>query len=276
MRGFWSDTRPNGQPVEPGMVCWVTDLEDGTHPIYTYGKDTEEVLQKLTSQNANAQLTLARRAATVPASSPAAPVPPPARRISPDEIQRATQDLDDPAKSGAAITTLLESATGLDVSQIVLQNFGLLGEQWEKDNPEFFSHPGNKRLLTQEAVSLAGGNLGHVTREYLTRAYTNLRAQGFLLDDPGPPDNQLPTAPQSFPDENPVQRSPERPKTRFATGSRSNGFQRQQAPTRTLKYTEEEIRRMPISKSKALIAANDKDYADACDHYFGSSTQATA
>jgi hypothetical protein len=274
MKGFWSDTRPNGKPVEPGSVCWITDLEDGTHPIYTYGKDAEEVLQKLALQNANAQETLARRAAALSASA-AAPPPPAARRISPDDIQRATADLDNPAKSGAAITTLLESATGLDVQQIVLQNFGMVGDQWEKEHPEFFSHAGNRRLLTQEAVSLAGGNLGHVTGDHLTKAYNYLRAQGFLLEDPGPHDDQSSTAPQSFPDESPVQRS-ERPKTRFATGSRSTNFQRQQAPTRTLKYTEEEIRKMPLSKSKALIAANDKDYAEACDHYFGSLTQAPA
>jgi hypothetical protein len=31
---------------------------------------------------------------------------------------------------------------------------------------------------------------------------------------------------------------------------------------------------MPLSKSKALIASNDKDYADACEAYFGSSAQA--
>jgi hypothetical protein len=255
--------------LENGSLCFVTDLEDGTHPIYTYGKDTEEVLQKLALQNGHAQITLSRRAAAIPPRN--AENPP--RRISPDDIQRATADLDNPAKSGEAITTLLESATGLDVRQVVLQNFGLLGDQWEKEHPEFYSHPGNKRLLTQEALGMAGGNLGHVTREHLTRAYTYLQAQGYLLEDPGPLDNQPSTAPQSFPDENPVQRSQERPRLRFATGTRSNGFQRQ-TPTRTLKYSEEDIRRMPLSKSKALIASNDKDYADACEAYFGSSAQA--
>jgi hypothetical protein len=271
VKGFWTDTRPNGQPVETGSVCWVTDLEDGTHPIYTYGKDQQEVLDKLSLQNANAQVTLAGRK-TAAATPPTPPTPP--RRISPDDIQRATADLDNPAKSGAAISTLLESATGLNVQQVVLQNFGLIGEQWEREHPEFFAHAGNRRLLTQEAVALAGGNLGHVNKDHLTQAYTSLQAQGFLLEEPGPRDTQLTTAPQSFPDESPVQRS-ERPKTRFATGSRNTGFSRQTAPTRTLKYTEEDIRKMPISKSKALVEANDKDYAQACEFYFGSS-QATA
>ena len=265
MKGFWSDTRPNGQPVEAGSFCWVTDLEDGTHPIYTYGKTTEEVLQKLSTQNAHAQATLARRVSQPP------PTPPPApRRITPDEVQRATADLDDPKKSGAAISTLLESATGLNVQQVISENFGRIGYQWEQEHPDFYPHPGNKRLLTQEATALAGGNLGHVTAEHLTAAYKTLQARGYLLEDGShepPPDTP---APQSFPDESPVQRSPERPRTRFATGARSNGFQRQTTPTRTLKYSEEEIRKMPISKSKALIASNDKDYAEACEHYFGS------
>jgi len=35
------------------------------------------------------------------------------------------------------------------------------------------------------------------------------------------------------------------------------------------KYTEEDIKSMPLSKSRALLDAKDADYAAACDYYFG-------
>lgn len=267
MRGYWTDTRPNGQPVEPSTVCWVTDLEDGTHPIYTYGKTQEEVLEKLALQNANAQLALARKAA--PSSSPP-PLPTPPPRITPDAVLQATSDLEDPAKSGKAIATLVEASTGVSLEKLALENFSRIAQEWETEHPEFYSHPGNQRLLTQEALSLAGGQLGHITKEYLTRAQHNLNLQGFLL--PEPP--ELPEAPATFPAETQVQREERPPKsTRFATGSRSSGFQRQTAPTRTLKYSEAEIRSMPLDKSKQLIASNDRDYAEACDFYFGTAAR---
>jgi len=271
VRGYWSDTRPNGQPVDPGTYCWVTDLEDGTHPIYTYGKDQEEVLRKLAMQNANAQQALVRKASPSPHQPPLPTLPP---RITPDEVLKATSELDDPEKSGQAIATLVESATGLNLEKLVLENFARTGEQWEREHPEFYLHPGNQRLLTQEALNLAGGSLGHITRDHLTRAYHNLRIQGVLLEDPrtAPPEE----APNTFPAETQVQRE-ERPQkaTRFATGSRSSGFQRPTTPTRTLKYSEAEIRSMPLSKSKDLIAQNDRDYAEACEFYFGSARAAS-
>jgi hypothetical protein len=45
---------------------------------------------------------------------------------------------------------------------------------------------------------------------------------------------------------------------------------------RTVKYTAEEIRTMPLWKSKALIDANDKDYAESCEFHFGQATKAPA
>lgn len=267
MKGYWSDVRPNGQPVEPGTFCWITDLEDGTHPIPTYGKTQDEVMGKLAAQNANAQIALAARR-----SAPAAAQLPEPRVISPDQVMRATQDLENPAKAGEAIATLVESHTGIDLNQLALQNFAQTASQWESAHPDFYPHPGNKRMLTSEAAALAGGNLGKVTHAHLNQAYAALKAQGYLLEVTV--DLQGNNGAPSLPDESQVQR--ERQRTRFATGARSSSFQRQSnAHTRTLKYTEEQIRTMPMSQSRELIANGDRDYADACEAYYGSQ-QATA
>lgn len=275
MKCYWSDTRPNGKPVEPGTVCWITDLEDGTHPIATYGKDQAEVMDKLAHQNAHAQMALARR--TAPPSNPAAPATPaPARRtFTPDQIMRATTDLEDPSKAGAAVATLVESHTGLDLRQLVADRFGKLAKEWESETPDFYAHPGNVKLVTTEAFNRAGGNLGLVTKEHLTAAFRAMQAQGYLMDAPADDTNPPPSNTNTFPDENRVQRT-ERPRGTFATGARSTGFQRVAAQPRTPKYTEEDIRKMPLEKSKRLIETNDPDYAEACERYFGSSAQATA
>lgn len=81
MRVYWSDKRWNGQPLQPGTVCLVTDLEDGTNPIYTYGADQQEILDKLARQNANAQLALARKAANSPSPNGVAQTHPPPRLL---------------------------------------------------------------------------------------------------------------------------------------------------------------------------------------------------
>lgn len=271
MRTYWSDTRLNGKPLEPGTLCYVIDAEDGTNPIAVYGTSMEEVLAKVAKQNVNAQGALASR--KPPVSAPAAqPVTPAkARVITPDDVMKATADLANPAKAGEAITTLLESATGIDPRKLALDTFARMAEQWEAETPEFHAHPGNKRLLTQEAVRLAGGKLAAVTKEHLTQALQLLAGQGILMEVPA--DDQPPTPSSTFPDESQVQRV-ERPRgSRFATGARSTNFQTRTGTTRTLKYTEEQIRAMPLSKSRQLIESNDPDYAAACDHYFGSSAR---
>lgn len=262
MKGYWSDTRPNGQPVEAGTFCYITDLEDGSNPIPTYGRTQQEVIDKLAMQNANAQLALTQRKP----APPAAPAPAP-RVISPDQVMRATQDLDNPAKSGEAIATLVEAHTGIDLHRLAVANFAQLATQWQQANPDFFPHPGNKRLLTSEAQALAGGNLARVTQAHLDQAHVGLKAQGLLLEPTAAPANDTPPPNTPLPDESQVQQGQ---RQRFATGARSASFQRQShTPTRNLKYTEEQIRTMPLGKARDLIASGDRDYALACEAYFG-------
>lgn len=268
----WTDTRPNGQPIEPGTFCWKIDLEDGSHPVFTYGKTQDEVLQKLASQNAHAQMALARRTAPPAQSAPVTEVPA-RRQISPDQVMQATADLQNPAKSGDAIATLIESATGVDIRKQAIKDFGATARAWQAETPDFFPHPGNVELMANRAIVLAGGNPALVTKAHFTKAFDALSTSGLLFE--APQDNHNPPS-NSFPDESQVQRT-ERPRgTRFATGSRSTSFQRQPAMTRTPKYSEAEIRRMPIAQSRALIDSNDKDYAESCDHWFSGKAQATA
>ena len=270
MKAYWSTTRPNGKPVETG-VCYITDLEDGSGPIATYGANEAEVLDKLALQNGHAQLELNRRPRNGAAPHAAPPSPPPARTISADQVMQATVDLKngEPAKSGAAVATLLESATGISPRQMIIQNFGRLAEEWQQEHPEFYDHPGNVSLVTTLAAQLAG-RLAQVTKEHLTMAADQLRREGKLFDAPMTAEPSTQPATHTFPGESQVQRT-ERPRiARHATAPRSTSFRPQQgAVTRTLKFTEEEILNMPLRKSRELVESNDPDYAAACEHYFG-------
>lgn len=261
MRVFWSDKRANGQPLQAGTVCLVTDLEDGTNPIYTYGKDQAEIIDKLAMQNANAQLALLRR------QTPPATAPEP-RKITGDDVMQATADMANPAKAPAAIATLYEAATGIDPVQAAQRAYAMLAMEWEAQTSDFYPHPGNRQLVGDKAIRMAGMKPGLVTRDILDAAFTQLRAQGLLFERPDQPDGDPPTSnPPNLPVESQVQ-SIERPRgTRYATAARSSTFTAPQTvSTRTLKYTEEQIRNMPDRERMKVI--DDPDYIKACEYYY--------
>ena len=143
--------------------------------------------------------------------------------------------------------------------------------EWQREHPEFYPHPGNKQLVAEAAGRRVGGKVGSITREILTQTFNELHQRGLLFEEPETPTNTPPV----LPGENQVQRV-ERPRgTQFTTGARSTRFSAPQtAQTRTVKYSEEEIRTMPESKARRLIETNDPDYAASCEYHFP--TQATA
>ena len=276
--GYWSNTRANGTPIEPGTVCWVTEVE-GQNPIFTYGKNEAEVIEKLNRTAATAQAELARRRSQPIVTQPAAP----RARLSADEVMRATSDLQNPATAAAAVVRLVQDETGVDLRAAANTNFAQLAMQWTRETPEFFFHPGNQKLLTLEATRLAGGEITRVTKEVLTQAFHNLDARGELFYAPPAVEEEPAPQPQpenlrAFPGGSQVQRTEERPRgPRFGTGTRSTSFRGGGPGTapKTPKYTAEDIRRMPDSKSRELIRLNDKDYAESCEFHFGDTSAAS-
>lgn len=272
--GYWSQTRLNGAPLDNGDLCWVTEV-DGQNPIATYGKTEQEIINKLSHTNAHAQAALARRTSVVPPVAPGTTLPAPARtRLTSDEVMQATVDMQNPATAGRAVARLVQDETGIDLGQLALHNFQTLAMAWQKNNPTFYAHPGNKRLLTDQAKAYVGGDLTMITAEIMTRAYQVLQQRGELLTEPvalPPNPNEPPTPPSpSFPGESPVQRTERDRGAPFATGARSTSLRGSQvAPPKTPKYTPEQIRTMPESKMRELIESNDPDYNAACELLYG-------
>lgn len=281
MRAYWTQTRPNGKPIDEGTFCRVIDLEDGSNPIFIYGKTEEEVFSKVERQLSDSQAHIQRlKKPTVLREAGTVELPEP-RTFTADDIAKATADLDNPAKAGNAIVTLVEDQTGVNIRQLAVRNFARLGQEWEREHPEFFDHPGNRDLLARQATALAGGKIAAVTKDHLTKAFDDLTARGMLFqgeartalhdEDPNP---------ETLPAEIPVQR--ERPRGIVRTSIGANGTRLRAANFRpgsmrtfTPKYTKEQIESMPLSKSERLIRDDDRDYAEACEYWYGN-RQATA
>jgi hypothetical protein len=265
----WVTIRPNGKPVEPGTFCRMLDMEDGTNPIYYYGKTEQEVNDKIALNNMHAQRALARRA-EAPANG-TAPVTPsqvvPRRRMTADETMQATADLSNPAKAGDAVTRLVQDATGMDLRKMAMDAFKALAAEWVAEHPDFYDCKPNKTLLARELGILVNGDVALITKEMMTQTFHRMIEAGDLVDLPEE------TAPnvRPFPEETPVQRVETTRSGRNGTGTRSTNFRSlQTVQTRTLKYTREQIDRMSLAKSEALIRSNDKDYAEACEFYYPS------
>jgi hypothetical protein len=270
MRTEWVTVRPNGKPVEPGTFCRMLDMEDGTNPIYYYGKSEQEVNDKIALNNMHAQRALARRAETSSNGTPTATATPivPRRRMTADETMQATADLQNPSKAGEAVTRLVQDATGMDLRQMAMNAFKALAAEWVNEHPEFYDCKPNKTLLARELGILVNGDVALITKEMMTQTFHRMLDAGDLFDRP---EEATPNNVKPFPEETPVQRVETTRSGRNGTGTRSTNFRTAQTvQTRTLKYTREQIDRMPLAQAAALIKSGDKDYAEACEAYYPS------
>lgn len=273
MKMEWVTTRPNGKPVEPGTFCRVLDMEDGTNPIYYYGKTEQDVNDKIALNNMHAQRALARRAEAPPQNGNTTPAAiAPRTRMTADETMQATADLQNPAKAGEAVTRLVQDATGIDLRKMAMDAFKTRADEWVSETPEFYNCKPNRSLLATRLGVMVNGDVSLISKEMMTQCFHRMLEAGDLVEDPGEAQNVT-----TFPEENQVQRAETTRSGRNGTGTRSTNFRAPQtAQTRTtLKYTREQIDRMPMAKTEALIRSGDKDYADACEFYYPSA-KATA
>lgn len=266
MKMEWVTTRPNGKPIESGTFCRVLDMEDGTNPIYYYGKTEEEVYDKIGLNNMHAQRALARRAEASPQSNNPSPIAP-RKRMTVDETMRATTDLQNPAKAAEAVTSLVQDATGIDLRQMAMDAFKARADEWVRETTEFYNCKPNRSLLATQLGKMVNGDVSLITKEMMTQCFHQMLEAGDLVEAPVEVEEPNGTA---FPAESQVQRVEPSRGGRSGTGTRSTNFRTppQGAQTRTLKYTREQIDRMSLTKTEALIRSGDKDYAEACEFYY--------
>lgn len=273
MKGYYSDTRPDGRPVPAGTLCWISDYtEEGLGKVATYASTELGITEKLAMQNAHAQMVIAQRQATPPPSANGnapAPAPPPApstrTRLTDADRMKATADLDNPAHAGTAVVRLFEDATGISVQDLQQERFNRMYVAWLDAHPEFPRLRANQRLLLLEASVSAGGQ-AKITPQVLDAAYQKLLDGGDLLaempDDA--PENQSTEPSAARPGES--QHPPARPRVVASTTHRTTRLASPAAPPFRPKYSREQIDRMSVEETRRLD--NDPDYNASIDYWY--------
>jgi hypothetical protein len=214
---FWDDKDGTGTKLTDGRVCLV--IQNPEMPeIRTYGKDREEVLDKLANTTETAQLQIHRMR-----KAPQTPPPtPPARPAAPD-LKAAAADLANPAN----VRVLLRAA-GVDVDgQIrtqVANKIAALALAWQAENPDFPMDPRNQRMLMDRAIILVGGRPENLTTAALDKAYEELAAQEVFH---APKGLETPAVETVHPEGTPDSRT-----VRNATSYRRNALTSPEAPAR--------------------------------------------
>lgn len=181
---FWDDKDANGKPLTDGRVCLVIRSDEpGMPDMRTYGRDKEEVLDKVARTAETAQTEI-HRLRKQKADSPS---PAPATRVTADEQARATADLSDPSKSPQAVETLLRAA-GLPIDKMKQQEVGrrvaAVADAWERANPGFPHDERNQQQLINLAALRAG--FSNITADVLDAAYQELEQKGLLFEPVAP------------------------------------------------------------------------------------------
>lgn len=291
MQAYWTTTKPDGTPITDGRKCRVVDPEDGTLPIYVYGKTAEEVYSKIerTMMTAQATLTTSRQPANggaqLPANRAGAAPPRSGNRptLSADETMALTADLTNPAKSAQASFKLQQSEQNKRLN--AQEQFNQICLTWEAAHPEFFGHKTNKTLLLNKAFLTVGNDVARVTSEVLDECYKQLEAGGYLLTESEvvaekpANNNHEPSAAQ--PGGNP-ESVPARPGSGVVstTSHRSARLSSVQAPKWQPKLSLAEINKLTTKDTGLILRGTHpkvtrKDYDEACDYHFGAA-RATA
>jgi hypothetical protein len=261
-------------PLDDGRFCRITDLEDGSIPVPTYGRSADEVLGKIERTGMHARMAVTQ--ATRP-PAPTAPSPKPGRRLTmtADEQMLATTQLNDPQNAPRAITKLFEAATGIDTEQLAANAFGERVVAWAGTHPEIKDNAFNKRLICDNAILRAGGNIRQVDAAILEHAFQELKAGGYLLTEDDLQAHHTTPALPVHPDNNPAARTRQTDPA-FATSHRLNRTGSTQPPQWQPKYTREQVDRMPLKESDRLLRSGDKDYRESVDHWYPPARQARA
>ena len=183
------------EKLTDGRERLVIDAEDGTNPMYVYGKDREEILEKLATTVETGQSTIQRLRSTVAAkptatSTPASATVPGASSSAPrrtvptaDDVMVAAADITNPAKAPQAARTLLRAA-GIDVDGMVrdqsASRVARVGREWNAAHPEFPTDDRNSRMLIDRASLNVG--FENISAQALDTAYAQLLAENMFFE----------------------------------------------------------------------------------------------
>jgi len=192
-----------GQPLpenhqRAGLLAILLDYEDGNTPTQrVYGKDPEEIMQKMTEMYGNTRKRVSELQSQVK--------PPAQPRLSPEERQRRVDELNDPNRAPDAIVDLVKDATGVDLkrekeekdrSEAEAQKVArwrAATENFIAEHKDYVANKVNAMLLRDRAIS----RFGDITEESLHQSFVELQESGVLSSTPEKPmEHPLATDPE--------------------------------------------------------------------------------
>lgn len=251
---------------EDGRLCLVIDSEDGTQPQRVYGKDKDEVLEKVARTAEHAARWIAPQKpsqARVAAAIPTGQTSVARKPMTADEQMQRTADLQNPAKAPLAVRALMNEATDGAMDEfeefrqdkrrrISAERLASTAGAWANRHPEFHRTELNKKLLCDGAVLRVG--IENVTEDVLQEVYLQLFESGYLQSE---------SSPAGQPDETPAN-SPARSS---ATSYRRTAL-RANVPATSNKprYTRAEVDALPADKMLEKYRT-DPEFRRAVDTY---------
>lgn len=264
MARFWSDKDANGKPLTDGRLCYVVESDlpstdpNWQPPIFTYGKDRDEVFEKLANTMQTAQEQIHRMRKTPPPPVPARPA---AAAASVTDVAKAVTDLSNPAAAAAAARTLVQ-ASGVDLDKIargqMADRIATIAQAWLEVNPDFPVDPRNQRMLIDRAVILAGGKPENLSAQSLSAAFSQLTEQE-VFHEPKT------VQPEGTPDSRTVVRN--------ATSYKRNSLRSPEPPAAPARETAKEakwrdIRDHGTAKAQEDAIRNDPGYVEWVDRQY--------
>lgn len=252
---------------EDGRLCLVIDSEDGTQPQRVYGKDKDEVLEKVARTAEHAARWIAPQKQTIagplPKATSADRAPVGRKPMTADEQMQRTADLQNPAKAPLAVRALMNEATDGAMDEfeefrqdkrrrVSAERLASTAGAWANRHPEFHRTELNKKLLCDGAVLRVG--IENVTEDVLQDVYLQLFEGGYLQSE---------SSPAGQPDETPAN-SPARSS---ATSYRRTAL-RANVPATSNKprYTRAEVDALPADKMLEKYRT-DPEFRRAVDTY---------
>lgn len=271
MKAYWTNQKPDGTAITDGRLARVVDSEDGSSPIWFYGKTEGEVYAKIERTMVTAQSTLVRER-TTPSRGPVAVEAAPAadaRILSADQIMELTRDQQIPQKAPQAAARLADHYRAVERQKI--SDFARMSMRWQATHPELVDNNFNKKLITDNAMLRTRGDMSAITPEILESVFQELTAGGFLVTEvESSLNNNEPALPvQAEGTPTPV---PTRQQTVIsATTHRSTRLGPSQVTTWKPKYTVETLNKLSMKETEALLDPRNpghKEYIEACNYWY--------
>jgi hypothetical protein len=264
-----------------GRMKLTLSPEGGGPASVYYGKDKDEILDKLADSQVNANVRIAQLRPAPNGSAAAAPPPTEPKPLTANERMQAVADLNNPATVDKAVGRVMESVIGpiedfqrdreAQKAERIARMQVAAAELFADSTPEWHQSEHNCEMVANYIVA-HGGDLTNV--EHYQQAFARLSAAKLLETKPAktePPD----VPPTELHERNAPNLSAPRAQAGYSTGVRSSDISGTAPnPVKRLKYSREQIDNMSPAEYKRNMS--DPEFQRAVEFYSRPQRRASA